>query len=91
MRKTTVYENALRLHPDITEWPALCTVCVGHGSDSAYGTVDASEFDLEIMNRSGDNFLKERGVRAIASRDMLVPVLEAVQETDPSPRMEQTM
>ncbi len=91
VRKTAVYEEALRLHPEITEWPALCTVCVGHGLDSAYGTVDASEFDLEIMNRAGDNFLKERGVRAIASRDMLVPVLEAAQETDPSPRMKQTM
>jgi len=97
VRKTAVYENALQRHPEITEWPALCTVCVGRGLDSAYGTVDAGEFDLKIMNHTGDHFLKERGVRVIASKTLLVPaveqshMLEAAQETEQARQVEQTM
>ena len=65
VRQTPVYQNAVRVYPDITDWPALCTVYVGHGLSSALGTMDASGFDLEIMNGAGDSFLKEQGVRCV--------------------------
>jgi len=95
VRKTTVYESALQKHPEIKEWPVICTVCVGHGLDSAYGTVDAGKFDLKIMNHTGDHFLKERGVRVIASKTLLVSVVEQspMPETRDaiSPQMEQMM
>ena len=51
---------------EIKSWPALCTVYVGRDLPSALGTVDASDFDLEIMNRTGDQFLKERSVRWVS-------------------------
>ncbi len=63
IKGTAVYQDAVRDHPEITDWPALCTVYVGRGLSSALGTVDASDFDLEIMNRTGDKFLDERGIR----------------------------
>lgn len=56
-------EEAVQKYPEVTEWPALCTVYAGRNLPTALGTVDASEFDLEIMNRTGDRFLDERGVR----------------------------
>ena len=63
IKKTTVYQEAIRKYPEVVEWPALCTVYAGRGLHTALGTVDASNFDLEIMNRIGDRFLDERGVR----------------------------
>ena len=63
VKKTTVYQETIRKYPEVAEWPALCTVYTGRGLPTALGTVDASNFDLEIMNRIGDRFLDERGVR----------------------------
>lgn len=63
VRQTSVYLEAVRDYPEVTEWPALCTVYAGRGLPTALGTVDASDFDLEIMNRTGDRFLDECGVR----------------------------
>ena len=63
VKKTTVYQEAIRKYPEVAEWPALCTVYAGRGLPTALGTVDASDFDLEIINRTGDRFLDERGVR----------------------------
>ena len=63
VKETTVYQEAIRKYPEVAEWPALCTVYTGRGLLTAMGTVDASNFDLEIMNRIGDRFLDERGVR----------------------------
>lgn len=63
VKQTSVYQETARNYPEVTVWPALCTVYVGRGPPSALGTVDASDFDLEIMNRTGDKFLNECGVR----------------------------
>ena len=63
VKQTTVYQDALRECPEVSDWPALCTVYAGRNLPTALGTVDASDFDLEIMNRTGDRFLDERGVR----------------------------
>lgn len=63
VKQSSVYQNAVREYPEITDWPTLCTVYVGRGLSSALGTVDASDFDLEIMNRTGDRFLDEQGIR----------------------------
>ncbi len=65
VKATDVYEKARRLHPEITEWPALCTVYVGRDLPTAFGTRDACEFDLKIMNRMGDRFLDEPGISCI--------------------------
>ena len=62
VRQTSVYQDTVREHPDIAEWPALCTVYVGRDLRSPSEAVDASDFDLEIMNRAGDRFLDEQGV-----------------------------
>ena len=76
VKKTTVYQEAIRKYPEVAEWPALCTVHAGRGLSTALGTVDASDFDLEIMNRIGDRFLDERGVRWLGG-----PYQMAVQTT----------
>ena len=52
----------MQVYPEVADWPALCTVYVGRGLASALGTVDASSFDLEIMNRTGDRFLNQQGI-----------------------------
>lgn len=65
VRRSQVYQDAVRDHPEVQSWPALCTVYVGRNLPSAHGTVDASDFDLEIMNRTGDRFLNEQGVRCV--------------------------
>lgn len=62
VRQTAVYQDAVRKYPEIPNWPALCTVYVGRDLPCALGTVDASDFDLEIMNRTGDRFLNEQGI-----------------------------
>ena len=58
VKRTAVYQEAVRDYPNVKNWPALCTVYVGRDLSSAWGTVDACDFDLEIMNRIGDRFLK---------------------------------
>ena len=63
VKQSLVYRGTVRNYPEITNWAALCVAYVGRGLPSAMGTVDASDFDLEIMNRIGDRFLDEQGVR----------------------------
>ena len=86
VKQTPVYQDAVREYPEITDWPALCTAYVGHGLSSALGTVDASSFDLEIMNRVGDSFLKEQGVRCVGGpHQMVVPAGPAQSQGSPAP------
>lgn len=65
VKKTSVYAQAVRTYPEITEWPALCTVYVGRDLPTAFGTRDACEFDLKIMNGMGDRFLDEPGINSV--------------------------
>ena len=65
VKQTAVYQDAVQAYPEVTDWPALCTVYVGRGLPSALGTADASSFDLEIMNRTGDSFLNQQGIRCV--------------------------
>lgn len=86
VRQTPVYQNAVRNYPDITDWPALCTVYVGHGLSSALGTVDASGFDLEIMNGAGDSFLKEQDIRCVGGPYQMTLPSDPVQSQEkPAP------
>lgn len=74
VQRSAVYRNALRQYPEVREWPALCTVCVGRDLPSAIGTARACAFDLEILNRIGDRFLKEQDVQQVCARQMIVSV-----------------
>ena len=74
VQRSAVYRNALRQYPEVREWPALCTVCVGRDLPSTIGTVSACAFDLDILNRIGDRFLKEQGVQQVYARQMIVSV-----------------
>lgn len=62
LRRTAVYQETVRDFPEVKRWPALCTVYAGGGQYGQMADVPASDFDLEIINRAGDSFLKERGV-----------------------------
>ncbi len=86
VKESAVYQDAVRDCPEITDWPALCTVYVGRGLSSALGTVDASDFDLEIMNRAGDRFLDERGVRWVGGPyQMTISTVPMQSQDKPSP------
>ena len=84
VKATNVYENACRLHPEVTEWPALCTVYVGRNLPIAFGTWDACDFDLKIMNRMGDRFLDEPGINCVGGPFQMVvshsPVMGVAEE-----------
>ncbi len=91
VKKTDVYAKAIQTHPEIASWPALCTVYVGRGLDSAWGTADACEFDLKIMNSAGDRFLDQRGVRRVGGPyQMTVPaVMRAEHSLEPEPSQDE--
>lgn len=57
VKHTAVYQDAVRKYPEVSSWPALCTVYVGADTRIPSGAADASSFDLEIMNRAGNSFL----------------------------------
>nr|WP_325215126.1 hypothetical protein [uncultured Oscillibacter sp.] len=78
VKRTAVYREALQQYPEVKEWPALCTVCVGRDLPSAIGSVSACAFDLEIMNRIGDRFLKEQGVQQVYARQMTISASPAM-------------
>ncbi len=85
VKQTTVYQDAVRNYPEIKNWPALCTVYVGRGLPAALGSVDASEFDLEIMNRVGDKFLDQRGIRWLGGPyQMTIPSPAEIVEAETS-------
>ena len=65
VKRSSVYQDAVQDHPEVQNWPTLCTDYVGHGSPYVLGTVDASDFDLEIIARTGDRFLKRQDVRCV--------------------------
>lgn len=82
VKGTVVYQDAVRQYPDIQNWVTSCVTYVGCGLPSALGTVDASAFDLEIMNRAGDSFLKEQGVRWLSGPYQMTVEVEPVQRQD---------
>ncbi len=63
LKQTAVYQEAVRDFPEVKSWPAICTVYMGRGLRFESEAVDATAFDLEIMDRAGDSFLEQRGVR----------------------------
>lgn len=79
VKDTELYRRLSREHPEITEWPAICTVCAGRGLDSALGTVDASDFDLNIMRTAGDRFLDSSGIRVLSGRELRIPTFETIR------------
>ncbi len=62
VKHTAVYQDAVRKYPEVSSWPALCTVYVGADMRIPSRAADASSFDLEIMNRAGDSFIARSGV-----------------------------
>lgn len=82
VKQTPVYQDAVRNYPEVTSWPALCTVHVGRGLPSALGTADASSFDLDIMNRIGDRFLDQQGVRRVGGPYQLTIAAVPVESLD---------
>ncbi len=86
VKQTAVYQDAVRDYPEITDWPALCTVYVGRSLSSALGTVDASDFDLKIMNQVGERFLDEQGIRWVGGPyQMTVPTAPMQSQNEPAP------
>ena len=61
-----LYRNLSRQYPEVGSWPAVCVVYNGGGRDTPIGVKNASDFDLEIMNRSGDRFLDLPGVHRMS-------------------------
>ncbi len=82
VNETSVYQDAAREYTDIQNWVTLCVTYVGRGLPSALGAVDASAFDLEIMNRAGDSFLKEQGIRWLSGPYQMTIAAEPVQSQD---------
>ena len=80
-----MYQEAVRDYPEVGNWATLCVVYVGRGLPSALGTVDASDFDLEIMNRIGDRFLDEPGVRWLSGpyQMTIAALAESLDESAP--------
>lgn len=85
VKQSPVYQEAVRDYPEVGNWATLCVVYVGRGLPSALGTVDASDFDLEIMNRIGDRFLDERGVRWLSGlyQMTIAALAESLDESVP--------
>ena len=93
VRGTSVYHDAAQAYPDVQSWVTSCVTYVGRGLPSALGAVDASAFDLEIMNRVGDSFLREQGIRWLSGPYQMTIAAEPVQSQDESasPNMGLTM
>lgn len=93
VRESSVFMDAARKYPDVSNWVTCCVTYVGRGLPSALGSVDASDFDLEIMNRAGDSFLKEQGVRWLSGPYQMTIAAEPVQSQgeSASPSMGLTM
>ena len=79
VKATALYERMCSQYPEVAEWPALCTVCVGRGLDSALGTTDASDFDLDIIRNTGDRFLKLPDVRGVGAHELKIPADELIR------------
>lgn len=87
VKATALYERMSQRYPEVAEWPSICTVYVGRGLDSAWGTADASDFDLGIMREVGDRFLNLPGIRFVGGGELKIPAEELTQ----GPQMNLTM
>jgi len=76
VRDTELYERMSRQYPGVAEWPSICTVCAGRGLNSACGTTDASDFDLDIIREAGDRFMEQPDIRILHSEYLKLPGLE---------------
>ncbi len=94
LRQTDVYREMVQDFPEVKSWPALCTIYTGGGQYGTLISVPASDFDLEIINRAGYDFLKEWGVRWMCgSCQMMVDTTPAMdrQQEETGPEMGLTM
>lgn len=75
VKQTSVYRKTVAMYPEIKNWPTLCVVYVGAGLPFTCGTVDASDYDLEIMSRTGTKILDEPNVNHVSiDHQMLIQV-----------------
>lgn len=72
VRQTSVYKKTVEIYPEIKSWPALCVVYVSAGLPFVYGTVDASDYDLAIMSRTGTKILNEPNVNHVSGGYQMV-------------------
>jgi len=80
VRNTELYDRLSRQYPEVAEWPAICTVCVGRGLDSALGAMDATDFDLGIMRDAGDSFMRLPSIRPLMSIELKVHICTELSE-----------
>lgn len=93
--ETQLYRDLTQRYPEVADWPAVCVVYRGGGRDAPIGVGNATEFDLEIMDRSGDRFLELHWIRWMSGPYefscgpvLAWNVLRAVEEAEaPSPGM----
>lgn len=72
VKQTPVYRKAVEMYPEIKNWPTLCVVYVGAGLSSAAWTMDASDYDLEIMSRTWTKILDDLNVNPISGGHQIV-------------------
>lgn len=78
VRSTREFQRLTAEYPKRSEWPALCTVCLGGGQQAAFASIDADELDMKIIRETGDRFLKQSGVSPVCTRQLQVPVYEQI-------------
>lgn len=62
VKGTQLYQSVRAQYPEVTNWPAVCTVYAGGGGRYLVPVLDADELDLEIIDMAGDRFLDMPGV-----------------------------
>lgn len=80
VRRTQVFQRIVKKYPKRAEWPALCTVYLGGGQQSAPNMIDADELDMAIIRETGGRFLEQAEIIPMSCRALCVPVHEIVQE-----------
>ncbi len=65
VKTTALFRKMSGLYPEAKYWPVRCMVYVGGGLDSDRGMMDATDFDLNLIQDARDRLLIHPGIRRI--------------------------
>lgn len=79
VKTTALFRKMTGLYPETKYWPVRCMVYVGGGLDSDQGMMDATDFDLNLIQDAGNRLLLHPGIRRIRDVELDISAYEDIR------------
>lgn len=81
VRNTQMFQYLTKTYPSRKDWPAICTVYLCGGRNSATGVIDADRLDMSVIREAGDRFLKRPGVEPVGAKELYITAQQTANKS----------